>query len=433
MTGVLVGRKLHRMGPQKRLAGLAASAIMAQSPLATEVAMPVAAFRPSEGAEPISGYRLEAFLGRGGFGEVWRASAPGGFKVALKFLAADEAARELKSLQMLQRIRDGHLLGLHGVWAVPGFFVLAMELADRTLMDRLKECREQGLPGIPRDELLRYFEQARAGLDFLNEPRHVLAEGGAPTSLGHGDVKPQNLLLVGSACKVGDFGLLRRLSATASQKTCNLTPAYAPPEAFEGRPTVQSDQYSLAVSWCQLRGGRLPFVGDRVQVMAGHMRQPPDLSMLPEGERSAVRRALAKDPARRWPSCRAFVEALVAGRRRWGAWAAALLAVLATVGVVLASLRWSGRQPAAEDDYKQASKDAPKRDDPPPKDADAPKPDPGPKKGQPFTNSVGMKFAWIEPGSPGKTRSFLMGSPDGNSPPECRPKRSARTTRRRTT
>src|SRR5262249_24328973 len=138
-----------------------------------------------------------------------------------KFLAVDAAGseRELRSLQMLQRVRDGHLLVLSGVWQLPGFFVLAMELADGTLMDRLNACHRQALPGMPRDELLDYFQQAARGIDFLNEPRHLLEPDGRPTAIQHGDIKPQNLLLVGTACKVGDFGLLRRLAATASQKT----------------------------------------------------------------------------------------------------------------------------------------------------------------------------------------------------------------------
>src|SRR5262249_13786473 len=155
-----------------------------------------------------------------------------------------------------------------------------------------------------------HFQQAARGIDFLNEARHVLEPGARPTAIQHGDIKPQNLLLVGSLCKVGDFGLLRRLAATASQKTGSMTVAYAPPEVIERQPSQRSDQYALAVSWCQLRSGRLPFEGEPVQVIAGHLYRPPELSMLPAGERAAVARALAKKPAERWPSCREFVEAL---------------------------------------------------------------------------------------------------------------------------
>jgi hypothetical protein len=47
-----------------------------------------------------------------------------------------------------------------------------------------------------------------------------------------------------------------------------------------------------------------------IEEIAGHLLHPPDLTMLPDEERPAVAHALAKDPAERWPSCRAFVEAL---------------------------------------------------------------------------------------------------------------------------
>ena len=94
---------------------------------------------------------------------------------------------------------------------------------------------------------------------------------------------------------------------------CGEPSAYAAPEFFRGQTSDQSDQYALAVTYCQLRGGRLPFEGNQEQVMAGHLMHPPDLTMLPEAERPVVARALAKKPAERWPNCRAFVEALAVG------------------------------------------------------------------------------------------------------------------------
>src|SRR5205814_1368007 len=64
--------------------------------------------------------------------------------------------------------------------------------------------------GIPRGELLRYALEAAKVLDYLNKPRHF-ADRGPPVGILHGDVKPQNILLVGDGVKVGDFGLVQLL------------------------------------------------------------------------------------------------------------------------------------------------------------------------------------------------------------------------------
>jgi serine/threonine protein kinase len=271
-------------------------------------------FRPAFGAEPIPGYQLERLLGRGALGEVWSARRPDGSLAALKFVAADGAAaeRERRSLEASRSVLHPRLLALFGAWAVPGFLVLAMELADSTLMDLLQECRRQGLSGVPCGQLLYYFRQAARALDFLNEPRHTLAQGAPPGGIVHGDVKPQNLFLFGGACKVGDFGQARLLERSRAGSAGLLTPAYTAPERFRGQTSDRSDQYSLAVSYCQLRGGELPFRGDAAQVMMGHLQLAPDLSMLPESERPAVARALSKEPGQRWPDCRAFVDAMAA-------------------------------------------------------------------------------------------------------------------------
>ncbi len=259
------------------------------------------------GMKPVAGYKLVRALGRGAFGEVWQATGPGGFPVAMKFLRlADRGAdSEKRALKLMQGLRHPNLLALHGAWRNGDCLIVAMELADRTLHDRLVEAIDQGKRGIPQAELLGYMRQAAAGLDYLN------GEG-----VQHRDVKPANLLLVGGGVKVGDFGLAKLLEKTIASVSNAMTPSYAAPEFVNGQATRWSDQYSLAVAYCQMRGGRLPFEGNLAAVLAGHLMKAPDLEMLPAAERRAVARALAKKPEQRWPNCAAFVEALAGGTTR---------------------------------------------------------------------------------------------------------------------
>src|SRR5207248_40108 len=93
-----------------------------------------------------------------------------------------------------------------------------------------------------------------------------------------------------------------------------MSPAYASPEMFQGQASHHADQYSLAITYCQLRGGRLPFEGSPLQIMNGHLSEPPNLSMVPAFEHKVLARALSKDPKQRWPNCRAFAAALAAAQ-----------------------------------------------------------------------------------------------------------------------
>ncbi len=265
------------------------------------------------GMSPMPGYRLLKRLGRGGFGEVWEAMAPGNFRVALKFVALDQekANVEVASLDIVRTLRHPNLLSTFGAWQQDERLIIAMELADRTLMDRFREAVAQGHKGIPRDELLEYFREAANGIDYLNESRHTIGDK-EHLSIQHRDIKPQNILLVGSGVKLADFGLVRFLENTVTGHTGNLTPMYAAPEFFHGQTSSSSDQYCLAMTYCHLRGGDIPFGTSHAELIAGHMAGSPDLSMLPVEERPVVRRALAKKPAERWPTCREFVKALAA-------------------------------------------------------------------------------------------------------------------------
>ncbi|MCZ2343168.1 MAG: serine/threonine protein kinase [Bacteroidales bacterium] len=253
--------------------------------------------------EPLPGYRLVRPLGRGGFGEVWEAIGPGGLPVALKGvpLGGRSAVAELRALDAVRGRRHPHLLALFGAWQTADRLVIAAELADGSLWDRYQQAAANGQVGIPTDELLGYFRETAEGLDFLNS---------ATAAVAHRDVKPQNLLLVGGGVKVADFGLARAMGGDNTGHSGGMTVGFAPPEAFNGKTSRTGDQYSLAVTYCLLRGGRMPFAGSPAALMKAHIHEPPDLSMLPLAEQSVVARALAKQANDRWPDCRSFVAAL---------------------------------------------------------------------------------------------------------------------------
>ena len=259
----------------------------------------------------VGGYQPLRRIGRGGAGEVWEAEGPGRFRVALKIISLDEqlGVRERRALEILRSIRHPHLVVSFGSWIVEDSLVIAMELADGTLWDRFGEARSRGLAGIPRGDLIGHLADAAEGIDFLNEPRHRI-DGRPSMSVQHRDVKPQNLLVFGDGVKVADLGMARLLDRTAVDHTGSWSCAYAAPEFFENRTTRWSDQYSLAVTYCQLRTGRLPHAGSLAEMVLGHITGEPDLDALPEPEREVLRRALSRKPDRRWPNCRAFVEAL---------------------------------------------------------------------------------------------------------------------------
>lgn len=185
---------------------------------------------------------------------------------------------------------------------VEGEVVLVMELADMNLYDVYEDAKAAGLIGIPRETLIGYIRDSAEALDYMCE-RH---------GLQHLDIKPKNLFLVGDRVKVADFGLVKHLERSGgSGILCGITPLYASPEAFVGKISNRSDQYSLAVVYQELLTSQRPFQGRSAREVAQkHMQGEADLRSLPEAERPIVSRALSKDPENRFPNCMAFVKAL---------------------------------------------------------------------------------------------------------------------------
>lgn len=297
-----------------------------------------------EGDEPVPGYQLKRWLGEGGFGVAWRAKAPGGTEVAMKMidLGAKNALKEIRALGLVKQIRHPNLTPILALWlrdsdgnvreyseadsqellakptspalpkdtmlvdsdtwrSRPAELIMAMGLGDKTLSDRLDECTASGLEGIPPDELLEYLESAAKAIDYLNSAQH---------NIQHCDIKPQNILIVGGAAQVCDFGLARALQDNRATKVA-VSYAYAAPESFQSKPSHATDQYSLAITYVELRTGALPFDDESIMgVMNAHINGTLNLARLPEGEREVIRRATAVKPEQRYDSALKMVRAL---------------------------------------------------------------------------------------------------------------------------
>lgn len=281
----------------------------------SETTSSVQSYRKTAGDEPLPGYVLLQPLGRGGFGEVWKCEAPGGLHKAIKFVPgangdddkkpSNQFQQEFDAFLHIKTIRHPFLLSLERVEQIDGDLVMVMELADQQMRDRFDECRREGLPGIPRDELLGFFGEAAEALDVLNTEHH----------LQHLDVKPANLFITSGHVKVGDYGLVSRLDRkTSPDNTGGLTPKYVAPEILHGQVDPRSDQYSLALVYQEMLTGTFPYVARTPQqILIAHVTAVPDLSALPEGDRAAVAKALSKDPKDRFESCIDFVRGLIAG------------------------------------------------------------------------------------------------------------------------
>jgi serine/threonine-protein kinase len=265
------------------------------------------------------GYRLSEKLGVGGFGEVWAATAPDGKSVALKFIdcqgkPGSAIAHEIRMMRCLKDLRHPYFIRLHGVCASSPHIVIIMERADGSLKDLLNVYLQETGQHIPTDHLLELLEQAAVALDSLAElklPGFTWLDG----CVQHCDVKPTNLLVMGDTLKVADFGLCSSAKQDSGGQGFRGTPPYAAPELYEGRTTSRTDQYGLAVSFCELCRGPRAFLPRADDNLATYPGPPIDLTKIRDNEYPVLARALSERWTDRYPNCRAFVAALKAASR----------------------------------------------------------------------------------------------------------------------
>jgi serine/threonine-protein kinase len=256
-----------------------------------------------QGMEPYPGFHLTTFLGRGGWGEVWKATRSDGAAFALKFLPSEAsmlATQEIRALQTLRQLQHPNLLRVDNIWSCPRYLVIVMELAEGSLLDLMEVCQAELRGGMSIEHACFFLLQAAQAIDFINTRQHMI--NGQRVAFRHCDIKPSNLLVVGNTVKVADFSLSVQTTTQMWYHRRAGTPPYAAPEVQRGWLSDRSDQFSLAVSYFQLRTRSFPFEAPTSN-QASSGRQVVNLSALTAAEQPILARAMATVPQDRWPSC----------------------------------------------------------------------------------------------------------------------------------
>ncbi|MFD1539559.1 serine/threonine-protein kinase [Nonomuraea guangzhouensis] len=259
----------------------------------------------------VPGYEIRGVLGQGGFGIVYLAlQSAVGREVALKVdnrvLLSDRDRR-----RFLREVTAAGALSGHP-HVVPVYD--AGLLPDGRPYMVLELCPGGSLSG----QCLRPDAVRDVGVRIADALAAAHAQG-----VLHRDVKPANLLLnrYGQVA-LSDFGLATMPDSgpDASVTRESLTPAYAPPEAFElAEPSAAGDVYSLAATLYALLSGRPPRfpesgVPNLAMVLAMHRLPVPDIPGVPPALTAVLRQALVSDPHQRTPSAAALRDALTALR-----------------------------------------------------------------------------------------------------------------------
>jgi DNA-binding beta-propeller fold protein YncE/predicted Ser/Thr protein kinase len=261
---------------------------------------------PSIGST-LAGYRIDALIARGGMGVVYRATQlaldrPVALKVIAHELAGDEKFRNrfLGESRLAARLEHPAVVPVYDAREEDGELIVAMRLVEggdlRKLIDR------EG-PLAP-ERAIRLLAQVAEALDAAHAAGIV-----------HRDVKPHNVLVEGERAYLSDFGLAKAYAETGSGAGASIvgTVEYMAPEQWRGeRVGPAADVYALGCVLYEALTGVVPYA-----------RKESDTEPeLPRGVEAVIERAVSKDPAERYATAGALIEA---ARERQGATPAATL------------------------------------------------------------------------------------------------------------
>jgi len=273
---------------------------------------------PFNNGEVFAGYVIQRMIGTGGMGEVYLAQHPrlprqDALKILSSASTTDEEfrARFVREAELAATLWHPHIVGVLDRGEFNGRLWISMDYVDGTDAGRL--LQERYPDGMPEQEVSEIVTAMADALDFGHERR-----------LLHRDVKPENILVTafdGHRRRVllTDFGIARRIDDVSNLTAADVavgTISYIAPEQLLGKPLDgRADQYALAATTFHLLTGAPPFEdSNRAVVISHHLSTPPPRLSERRPELAhldaVLARALAKDPADRYPTCLDFARAL---------------------------------------------------------------------------------------------------------------------------
>jgi len=256
-------------------------------------------FTYPSGSKPLAGYTIKRGIGIGGFGEVYFATSDAGKELALKRIQRNLDI-ELRGVTQCLNLKHVNLIGLHDIkYDADGEAWVVMEFIPGP---SLKEVVEGKPEGLSIDQVRHWFTGIAAGVAYLHDHGIV-----------HRDLKPGNIFDDNGTVKIGDYGLSKFISCSrrSGQTESVGTFHYMAPEIGKGVYGKEIDIYALGIILHELLTGRVPFDGETSQeIIMKHLTADPDLSAIREPFAGVIRKALAKDPSRRFTNVDEMVRAL---------------------------------------------------------------------------------------------------------------------------
>ena len=258
-------------------------------------------------------YRVIGLLGRGGMGEVYRATdLTLGQSVALKFLPDEAAGNERllerfhNEVRIARQVSHANVCRVYDIGEADGLPFMSMEYVDGEDLAGLL----QRIGRLSNDKALEIARKLCAGLAAAHE-RGII----------HRDLKPQNIMLnKRGEVVIMDFGLAAVADELHGAEARNGTPAYMAPEQLRGDSvTAKSDLYSLGLIVYELFTGKRPFDARTAAdlLRAEETTRPPTISSVAPDVDPAVEKVIARclqpDPAQRPPNALAIAAALPGG------------------------------------------------------------------------------------------------------------------------